>query len=169
MNNSYLIRVNVDYDRLMMIAVELLNVAVDFHHDHDFDPVINALLNHVDHVMHYLDLNYHDVPDVHLHHRLVLKLVVNLFDYSTANKIHRMPSLVAVIAVNVVVPDSHANLVDSLGHTVSLNLYGLQMGKTCCLKMKKIRIENRMELFTRRCSWTCCWRRYTARYNCGRW
>lgn len=121
MSNSYSIPVNVDFVRLMMIVVELWIVFVGYHLCHDFYLVINALLNHVYRVMHYPDLNYRDVLFVHIHHRLDSMPAVIHDDYSMANKIHRMRSLVAVIAANVVVPDLLSNLFDLLVRIVLLN------------------------------------------------
>lgn len=96
----------------MMIVFVLLIFSLDCYLYHDYDQVISVLLNHVCLLKHYPGSNYHVELAVHLLRRPVLRLVVNLFDCSTANKAHRMQLLAFAIAVNEAVPGLLLNLAE---------------------------------------------------------
>lgn len=109
MNSSCSIQVNVDFVQLMMIVGALSTFVLGYHLCHDFDQVINVVVNHVCLLMHCPGSSYRAVHGAHLHHRplvqLVIRLVVIHVYYLTVGMIHQMLLLAAVIFVNVDVRD----------------------------------------------------------------
>lgn len=108
MSNNCLIQVNADFVLQMMTVCVLLTFYEDYHLYHDFDLVIDVVVNRVYRVKHCPDLSclVSHVARLHHHHQLVqlvIKLVVILVCFPVVGMIHRKPFLVFAVAVIAVV------------------------------------------------------------------